>query len=222
MAKYPKTTGYWVYVHRTPDNMCYVGYSGCKYLCQRWNPKMYASHSLQPYIQKYGWDNIEHLVVVDNLTYEQALYWEDRLIKMYTEIGCCINQIGSGGWTLDKEKVKEHSRDYYYRPEVKEHRREYRQRPEVKEKYRDEAKKYYYENKEMCLEKKHRYYTENRDKILEKKLIYTQNHKLEKQEYDHKYDQRPERKLYIRVKSYNYCHPDRKLITPAEAKECMN
>lgn len=93
-----KCIDYWVYVFKTPNNMYYVGYSGKKYTSQRWNPNAYShNNDIQYYIEMYGWENFEKIVLVDGLTEEQALQWEDRLICMYTKLGCCLNKQRSGG-----------------------------------------------------------------------------------------------------------------------------
>lgn len=34
-------------------------------------------------IQKYGWDNFEHIILKDNLTLEEANYWEEYYIAYY-------------------------------------------------------------------------------------------------------------------------------------------
>lgn len=105
--KYPKVTGWWIYVHRTPNGLYYVGRSQ-KQISKRWKiGNGYNGTTLEPYIEQYGWDNIEHLVIKDGLTKEEALQWEGRLIKMYTSIGCCINHFNSGGeWSKDHIKYK--------------------------------------------------------------------------------------------------------------------
>ena len=145
MRKYPKVTGYWLYVHRTPDNQYYVGVSQ-QQVHLRWRLSNYRTKSLEPYIDQYGWNNIEHLVVKDGLTKEQALYWEERFIKLYSELGCLINKIHSGNCTADmnaykrqynqqpeaKEYHRQYNQQYNQLPEVKEYKREYDQQPEIK------------------------------------------------------------------------------------------
>ena len=143
MCKYPKTTGYWVYTHRTPDNMYYVGVSQ-QQPSKRWQPSHYRTLSLELYIDQYGWNNIEHLVVKDALTEEQAIYWEERFIQMYTEMGCCINQRCSG--YIYKNNKKEYKQQYQQQPEWKEYKQQYNQqynqRPEVKEYHRQYDQQY--------------------------------------------------------------------------------
>ena len=127
--KYQKVTGWWVYVIKSPDNMYYPGYSGGKDGTEqpekRWYPSGYKETSLFPYIEQFGWENLEKVVLIDGLTREQALKWEDRLICMYTKLGCCINKQRSGGnrWiNSSKEKIEY---DKQWREDHKEERKEY-------------------------------------------------------------------------------------------------
>lgn len=50
-------------------------------------------------IKKYGWDNIEHKIVISNLTKEQAEEVEKQLISYYKNIGLSYN-ITNGGKAL--------------------------------------------------------------------------------------------------------------------------
>lgn len=87
---------YWVYVHKTPDGMVYVGRSGRKSTEERWIKSRYEKTSLYPYIEKYGMDNIEHFFI-DGLSKEESFRLEGELIKMYREMGICINKKNSHG-----------------------------------------------------------------------------------------------------------------------------
>lgn len=62
----------------------------------RWYPSCYVETSLFPYINKYGWENIEHVVVVGGLDYNTAKKTEDQLILMYRSFGKGINKFRSG------------------------------------------------------------------------------------------------------------------------------
>lgn len=107
--KYQKVTGWWVYVIKSLDNMYYPGCSGQKYVCGRWNPNGYRRTELYPYIEQYGWDNLEKIVLIDGLTKEQALQWENRLIKMYQQLNCCINKKTSGGDSRTIQRLRSDS-----------------------------------------------------------------------------------------------------------------
>ena len=129
---------YWVYIHTTPDGMVYVGRSGAKYISQRWRPCNYKSTSLQPYINKWGWENISHTIVKDGLSKEESYKIEDELIKFYKEKGVCINNRESGGLKCDgkrkeyydKHKGSEQKREWYKknREKYNEYMREYRKK----------------------------------------------------------------------------------------------
>lgn len=123
--KYPKTTGYYVYVHITPDKMCYFGMSK-QQPSNRWRIKYYKATSLEPYIDQCGWDNIEHMVIQDSLTHHQAEVIEQWFIDKAKSDGFCINRLRSGGITRDKKK---YNRQYYkiHCEEIKEHQRIYSQ-----------------------------------------------------------------------------------------------
>ena len=74
---------YSVYVHFFPNYKTYVGISkNCK---KRWRNGLGYQHNkhLQFAILKYGWDNIEHKILFENLTKEQAEKKEIELISFY-------------------------------------------------------------------------------------------------------------------------------------------
>ncbi len=76
---------YCIYMHRNKRNgKIYIGQTSQK-LNQRFrNGKGYINCSyFYKAIQKYGWENFEHLVLEDNLTSEQANIREQYYIKLY-------------------------------------------------------------------------------------------------------------------------------------------
>ena len=87
---------YSVYQHVTPDGMYYFG--ATQNVERRWrnNGAGYKGTALYPYIEKYGWDNIQHIVLFKDQTRENALWIEDFLITTAREDGVCINKQRSG------------------------------------------------------------------------------------------------------------------------------
>lgn len=143
-----RVNGYWVYLHRTPDGMVYVGRSGRYDTNRRWHPLLYKRNSLWEYIEKYGWDNIQHELVKDRLTKEESFKLESELIRKYKEDGICINKNGSGGLQCDGEK-KKYDHQYYldHREELRENSRRYRETH--REAYNAKARARYAANREQ-------------------------------------------------------------------------
>lgn len=73
-----------VYAHVTPNNKKYIGITK-QTPDNRW--KNGEGYSTQPYfyraIQKYGWDNIRHIILFEHLTKEEACNKEKELIEIY-------------------------------------------------------------------------------------------------------------------------------------------
>lgn len=104
IRKYPKTTGYWVYAHTTPNGMYYIGMSKQQPYF-RWRKSKYEDTILEQYISKYGWENIQHKVLVDGLTKKEAERLEDRLIVTLSMNDLCINEKRSGGIARDNKQA---------------------------------------------------------------------------------------------------------------------
>lgn len=175
---------YWVYLHITPDGMVYVGYSGRKYYKSRWNRKSY-NNSLQPYIDKYGWENISHKIVAKDLTKEEAIRLEGELINKYRELNICINKNNSGDFTGQKkaeqkrkykeehkEELKKRSEENFkkYREEHREDIREYKKEWDLenKDRIKEYSKEWYIKNKERLSKLNKERYQRNKEKIKEK------------------------------------------------------
>lgn len=74
-----------VYIHHTPNNKVYVGITQKKVFA-RWGKDGSGYSNQQLFwraIQKYGWDNIEHEIVAENLSKEEACQMEIDLIAKY-------------------------------------------------------------------------------------------------------------------------------------------
>lgn len=76
---------YKLYVHIAPNGKKYYGITGQKYVKQRWKRgKAYKSNQyFTNAIEKYGWDNIEHIVIYDDLTESEAKELEQCYIQWY-------------------------------------------------------------------------------------------------------------------------------------------
>lgn len=98
---------YKLYYHRLPKeisglehDMYYVGTTRRKTLKQRWqNGCGYKTQRFGKYIDEYGWDNFEHVVVSMKLLKEDAYMFEERLISYFSstfELGHGFN-VSTGG-----------------------------------------------------------------------------------------------------------------------------
>ena len=76
---------YTVYMHRAPNNKVYIGVTSKK-LRQRFGKNGIGYRSQQLFwraIQKYGWNNIEHIIIATNLSKDLAYKLEIMLISEY-------------------------------------------------------------------------------------------------------------------------------------------
>lgn len=73
-----------VYMHKFPNSKVYIGITS-QNVNKRWNDgKGYKTQKLMwKAIQKYGWENIEHNILYDNLEERKAKEIEKELIKKY-------------------------------------------------------------------------------------------------------------------------------------------
>ena len=154
---------YVVYQHVTPDGMYYFGQT--QNVEKRWsnNGSLYKKTALQPYIEKFGWDNIKHIVLFKDQTRENALWIENFLIETAREDGVCINKNRSGN--ISKEEG--YAREYYEqnKEQIREKQQQYCQKN--KDKKQDYDKQYYEENKDKRLKYKKQYYEQNKENIRE-------------------------------------------------------
>ena len=96
---------YTVYAHKFPNGKYYIGLTRQKPY-RRWNNGLgYKFQPVYDAIKKYGWDNIEHIIVKENLSQEEGMKLEQELIKKYDSINNGYN-IGKGG-DVGKDQVKQ-------------------------------------------------------------------------------------------------------------------
>lgn len=74
---------YCVYMHKFPNNKVYIGMTGD--IIKRWNNGLGYQNNEEMFndILNYGWNNIEHNIIAENLTYPEALKIESDKIKEY-------------------------------------------------------------------------------------------------------------------------------------------
>ena len=102
---------YKIYVHVNKLNgKLYIGQTCYKYINTRWRHGKGYMHSPHFYnaIQKYGWENFEHIVLFEDIPdYKIADIIETELIKKYKsnnpEFGYNVSSGGSFGRTLSEE-----------------------------------------------------------------------------------------------------------------------
>lgn len=104
-----KEKQYTVYKHINKiNNKVYIGIT-CQIPRKRWrNGKGYI-HCVRFYnaIQKYGWGNFEHEIVLCNLTKEQAEMFEVEMIKYYKTTDRKFGYNIENGGSLRKEISEE-------------------------------------------------------------------------------------------------------------------
>lgn len=78
-------TNYKVYMHLFPNGKRYIGITSEDNICKRW--KRGKNYRNNPYfthaVEKYGWDNIKHLVFCCGLSKERAEEIERQFIRHY-------------------------------------------------------------------------------------------------------------------------------------------
>lgn len=105
---------YCVYIHKNKiNNKVYVGQT-CKDVWARWGLEgqqyCYGSDTrFKLAIEKYGFDNFEHIIVAENLTKEEANFLERKLIQEYDSYNngynCTLG--GSGGGFIGHKHTEE-------------------------------------------------------------------------------------------------------------------
>lgn len=102
---------YTVYMHICPNGKVYIGITKQK-VKRRWgNGTNYANNKyFTNAIKKYGWENIQHKILYENLSKEQAEQKEIELIKKYNSnnIKCGYNILQGGNVSngLSKETIE--------------------------------------------------------------------------------------------------------------------
>ena len=78
-----RNDGYIVYIHLFPNGKVYVGQTRQKPQYRWANGKGYKGSYVSRAIEKYGWDNIDHLICAEKLTHDEANKLETLLISFF-------------------------------------------------------------------------------------------------------------------------------------------
>lgn len=91
---------YCIYKHTSPSGKVYVGQTKQRDLRKRWrsgNIYGYCEKSIfRKVIDKYGWNNIKHEIIIDGLTKSEANAEETKWIAHFKEMGLSYN-VSNGG-----------------------------------------------------------------------------------------------------------------------------
>ncbi len=117
-----------VYSHTCPNGKIYIGITS-KSFSQRCRPHgngylrkikgRYVQSLFARHILKYGWENIQHVILYENLSETEAKEKEKELIKLYKTAGKSLNLTDGGDGCLGvsfhhsdeaKRKIREHHR----------------------------------------------------------------------------------------------------------------
>ena len=180
---------YVVYQHVTPDGMYYFGQT--QNVERRWsnNGAEYKGTALQTYIEKFGWDNIQHIVLFRDQTRENALWIENFLIETAREDGVCINKQRSGLISKEEGYNQDRNQKYYEqnKEQISEQKKQYYETN--KDKIKEQQKQYYEQNKQQRREYQRQYYEQNKQQISEQQKQYYEQNKQQISEYQRQYHQ---------------------------------
>lgn len=120
---------YSVYKHTCPNSKVYIGITRCR-VADRWkNGLGYEYQVFGRAVRKYGWENITHEVLYENLTEDEAKRLEQELIKEFDsknpEHGYNRTDGGDGvkGYEYTEEvldKMRQHANRMWANPETRE------------------------------------------------------------------------------------------------------
>lgn len=102
---------YVLYLHIAPNGKKYFGITGMKpeYRWSNGNGYKNNKHFIRA-ITKYGWDNIQHIILTDKLTKEEACFFEQVMIALYDTTNRnngYNNSTGGEGGNSGCERTKE-------------------------------------------------------------------------------------------------------------------
>lgn len=143
-------------MHKCPNGKVYIGLTSMEPR-KRWlSGTGYKGQPFYNAIAKYGWDNIEHIIIADNLTKEEACNLEIETIKKYKSrdkkygynisVGGDKGNLGQKFTEEHKEKIRNSLIGRKYSPETIEKMRQ----AKLGKKPSDETRKKYSEMRKGC------------------------------------------------------------------------
>lgn len=109
---------YTIYMHKNKINgKVYIGQT-CQTLANRWGSdgRRYKGQIFYNAIQKYGWDNFEHIILKEGLTQEEANQQEIYYIQLYQStnknFGYNVTKGGNSNTLSDKQKEQRRQLNY--------------------------------------------------------------------------------------------------------------
>lgn len=125
MVDFRNNNNWTVYVHIVPKELSgykndkyYVGVTGRKPEIRWNNGKNYRHLVFKNAIDKYGWNNIKHEIIAENLTKEEAYAFEKTLITLLDSTnrnhGYNISSGGEGGNRKELKAVKQYTTEAIY------------------------------------------------------------------------------------------------------------
>ena len=97
-----------VYEHISPSGKHYIGITKRKAEVRWNNGKGYESCTLfHNAIKKYGWENFQHKIILENISKSEAIYAEKYLIKWYKTHNLSYNLTDGGDGTLGIQRFGE-------------------------------------------------------------------------------------------------------------------
>lgn len=96
---------YSVYMHKFPNGKVYIGATGMKPE-KRWgrNGILYKSKIMQEAIKEFGWENVEHIILFENLERKEA---ESKEVEMILKYRSCEREHGYN--SIPKSNTPVHS-----------------------------------------------------------------------------------------------------------------
>ena len=209
---------YTVYMHVSPNNKKYIGITSTN-VKKRWgsNGINYKNNDhFYRAISKYGWNNFQHIILFENLDYQQAKIKEIELIEKYNTFNFEFGYNKSLGGEpcnrrLTDEEKKKRAKECYKRSveKNKEHYLEYRRKYDKTDKRRQQAN----ERNKTPKRREHR-------RLYMQKWREKNKEKLRKNGKEYYYKKRENVKDGRKVKVFVYNKEMKLLFISNSIKEC--